>query len=68
MATSKTVNVHVPATLNLDQAQKVLASVLHQVGHPACYSGFNINFVNAVDPAPMVLKVDATSLKVAVGE
>jgi hypothetical protein len=65
MATSQAVTVHVPAKLNLEQAQKVLASVLGHVGCPTCYSGHNISFVTVVDPSPMVLKVDVTSLKVA---
>jgi hypothetical protein len=54
----RNVTVNVPANLNLEQAQHVLASVLTKVGHPACYSGFNISFVNAVDPNPLHLKVD----------
>ena len=66
MATTKAVTVHVPNNLNLEQAQRVLASVLNKAGHPACYSGLNISFVNAVDPAPLNLKVEPGSL--AVGE
>ena len=61
------ITVKVPASMTLAQAQGVLASVLNKVGHPACYSGFNISFVNAVDPAPMVLNVDKGSLQVAEG-
>ncbi|HEX4277081.1 MAG TPA: hypothetical protein VHZ74_17115 [Bryobacteraceae bacterium] len=55
----KTISVRVPDKLTLEQSQKVLASVLGKMGHPACYSGFNINFQNAVDPALAVLRVDA---------
>lgn len=58
------VTVRVPANMNLEQAQHVLASVLGKVGHPTCYSGFNISFVNAVDPSPLVLNVEQGSLKV----
>jgi len=61
---SKTVSVKVPANLSLEQAQHVLASVLNKVGHPTCYSGFNISFVNAGDPSPIVLNVEHGSLKV----
>ncbi len=54
----KTVTVHVTDKLNLEASQKLLASVLGKVGHPACLSGFNINFQNVVDPAPQVFQVD----------
>jgi hypothetical protein len=60
----KTVTVHVPEKLNLEQCQKLLASVLGKVGHPGCYSGFNINFQNAVDPANVILTVDKANLNV----
>ena len=53
----KSVTVKAPANMTLEQAQKALAQVLGKVGHPTCYSGFNISFVNAVDPEPMVLNV-----------
>lgn len=62
---TKTVTVHAPANMTLEQAQHVLASVLGKVGHPGCYSGFNINFVNLGDPAPLVLNVDRASMKIA---
>ncbi len=54
----KSVTVHVPEKMNLEQSQKLLATVLGKVGHPGCISGFNINFQNAVDPANIVLTVD----------
>jgi hypothetical protein len=54
----KTVTVHVPANLSLEQSQKVLANVLGKAGHPTCYSGFKITFENAVDPANVLLHVD----------
>ena len=60
----KTVTVHVTGQLSLENCQKVLASVLGKVGHPACYSGFNINFQNVVDPAENILRVEPGSLKV----
>jgi len=60
----KVVTVRVPEKLNLEQCQKILASVLGKVGHPGCYSGFNINFQNAVDPANVVLTVDKANLNV----
>ncbi len=54
----KTITVHAPEHLSLEACQKVLASVLNRVGHPGCYSGFNISFVNAVDPAQHVFIVE----------
>lgn len=56
--TKKSVTVKSPSNMTLEQAQHALATVLGKVGHPACYSGFNISFVNAVDPAPMVLNIE----------
>jgi hypothetical protein len=49
------VTVRVPTNMNLEQSQKLLAAVLGKVGHPGCYSGFNISFENAVDPANVIL-------------
>jgi hypothetical protein len=57
-----TVRVHEP--LNLEQSQRVLASVLGKAGCPTCYSGFNISFENAVDPAETILNVEKGSQKV----
>jgi hypothetical protein len=57
-AHKKTVIVHAPDNMTLEQAQKSLAAILTKVGHPGCYSGFNINFVNLGDPAPLVLNVE----------
>lgn len=54
----RSVVVHAPNNMTLEQAQSALASVLGKVGHPGCYSGFNINFVNMGDPAPLVLNVE----------
>ena len=56
----RSVTVQAPANMNLEQAQRALAQVLGKVGHPMCISGINIAFVNAVDPAPMVLRVEQT--------
>jgi hypothetical protein len=56
---SKLVAVSVPNNMTLEQAQHVLANVLGKAGHPHCYSGINFAFVNAVDPSPMTLHVDA---------
>jgi hypothetical protein len=60
----KTVTVRVPDNLNLEQSQKLLASVLGKAGHPFCLSGLQINFENAVDPANVVLVVEKGSLNV----
>jgi len=54
----KAVTVRVPANLNLEQSQKVLASVLGKAGHPTCYSGLKISFESAVDPANLLFSVD----------
>ena len=62
MDKSKAVIVRVPHNMTLEQAQHTLASVLNKVGHPGCYSGFNINFVNAGDPSPLVLKAEGGKL------
>ncbi len=58
------VTVRVPPKLTLEQSVKVLNSVLGKVGHPNCFSGFNISFENAVDPANVVLSVAKGSLNV----
>jgi len=50
--------VRVPHNMTLEQAQHTLVNVLNKVGHPGCYSGFNINFVNAGDPSPVFLKAE----------
>ena len=54
----KALTVRVPSNLNLEQSQKVLASVLGKAGHPTCLSGIKISFENVVDPASVVLHVD----------
>ena len=54
----KAVTVRVPAHLNLEQSQKVLAAVLVKAGHPNCYSGFKISFEDIVDPANVLIHVD----------
>ena len=58
------ITVRVHETLNLDQCQKVLASVLGKTGHPNCLSGFNISFENAVNPADTILNVEKGSQRV----
>jgi hypothetical protein len=58
----KSVTVHVPANLTLEQSKQVLASVLQKTGHPHCLSGQNIYFENAVDPENRVLAVDKNTL------
>jgi hypothetical protein len=57
-----TVRVHEP--LNLDQCQKVLATVLGKAGCPNCYSGFHLSFENTVNPAELILNVERGSQKV----
>ena len=54
--------VRVPHNMTLEQAQHTLATVLNKVGHPGCYSGFNINFVNAGDPSPLVLHAEGAKV------
>ena len=60
----KKVTVRVHESLNLEQSQKVLASVLGKAEHPNCYSGFNISFENVVDPADAIMTVEKGSHKV----
>jgi hypothetical protein len=60
----KTVTVRVPEKLTLEQSQKILGTVLGRLGCGACYSGLNISFENAVDPANVVLSVDKAGLNV----
>ena len=60
----KRISVRVHESLNLEQSQKVLASVLGKAGHPNCYSGFNISFENAVNPADTILNVEKGSQKI----
>jgi hypothetical protein len=62
-ATMKNIAVRIPENLNLEQCQRVLASVLTKAGHPTCYSGFNISFENAVDPAETIMLVERGSQK-----
>jgi hypothetical protein len=63
-ADMKKITVHVPEHLNLEQSHKVLVSVLGRVGHPTCFSGFNISFENAVDPADIHMSVEKGTQKV----
>jgi hypothetical protein len=63
-ANMKRLTVRVHESFNLEQSQKVLASVLGKAGHPNCYSGFNISFENAVDPADTILNVEKGSHKI----
>jgi hypothetical protein len=63
-ANMKRITVRVHESLNLDQSQKVLASVLGKAGHPTCYSGFNISFENAIDPADTIMIVERGSQKI----
>jgi hypothetical protein len=60
----KSVTVRVSEPLNLEQCQKVLSAVLAKAGHPNCYSGFNISFENAVDPAESTLLVEKGTQKI----
>ena len=60
----KKVTVRVHEHLTLEQSQIVLAAVLNRAGHPACYSGFNISFENAVDPAEVIMLVERGSQKI----
>jgi hypothetical protein len=63
-ANVKKVTVRVHEFLNLEQSQKVLAAVLTRAGHPQCYSGFNISFENAVDPAEIIMVVERGNQKI----
>ena len=58
MDKKRPVLVRVPQNMTLEQAQHTLANVLNKVGHPGCYSGFNISFVNEGDPSPLTLRAE----------
>jgi hypothetical protein len=60
----KVVTVRVPEKLTLEQCQKVLVAVLGKAGCPHCFSGLNISFENAVDPANILLNVEKGNLNV----
>lgn len=62
---TKSLVVRVPAKMNLQQAQQVLATVLGKAGCPNCYSGHKISFENVIDPAPEILNVEEESLKIS---
>ena len=49
------VTVHVPHKLTLEQSQKLLGQVLGRLGCGGCLSGFDIRFVEKIDPASVVL-------------
>jgi len=53
-------------SLNLEQSQKVLALVLGKAGCPTCYSGLNIAFESAVNPAPTVMTVEKGGQSVSI--
>ena len=55
---SKTITVHAPDKMNLEQCQKALAAILTKAGHTGCFSGFKISFENAVDPANLHVAID----------
>jgi len=61
---AKQVTVRVPEKLNLEQSQKLLASVLGKAGCPTCFSGFKISFETAVDPANIVLVAEKDHINV----
>ena len=56
---TKTLSISTPHPLNLEQCQKVLASVLNKAGHPQCFSGFKLGFQDLVDPPELHFTVDA---------
>jgi hypothetical protein len=55
---TKSILVRTPGKLNLEQCQKVLATVLGKAGCPHCFSGFKIGFQDLVDPPDLILTVD----------
>ena len=60
----KRIAVRVHESINLEQSQKILATVLGKAGCPNCYSGFNISFENVVDPADAIMIVEKGSHKI----
>jgi hypothetical protein len=65
-AEMKNITVRVHEHLNLEQSQKVLALVLGKAGCPTCYSGLNIAFESAVNPAPTVMTVEKGGQSVSI--
>lgn len=61
------VTVRVPERLNLEQSQKILATVLGKSGCPNCYSGLNISFENLVDPAERLMVVEGLEKVIEIG-
>jgi len=45
------VTVRVPRNLTLEQAHRVVSSIVGKVGHPNCFSGVDIRFASVVDYA-----------------
>ena len=60
----KRITVRVPEKTSLEQAQKLLGSVLGKAGHPNCFSEFQITFENAVDPANLVMVTEKDHVNV----
>lgn len=42
--------VRLPSSdINLDQSLEIVKNILNRAGHPMCFSGIDINFVNEVE-------------------
>ena len=47
---ARPIYVSLPAAgLSLQQSQKVIAEIMTAAGHPGCFSGRDLNFVNEID-------------------
>jgi hypothetical protein len=47
---ARPIYVSLPAAgLTLQQSQKVIAEIMTAAGHPGCFSGRDLNFVNEID-------------------
>ena len=61
----QTVTVRLPAKLtSIDQANKVVASVLGKLGCPGCLSGFDIRFTHEIE---MVVDARTHAVSIAGG-
>ena len=47
---ARPIYVSLPAAgLSLEQSQKVISEIMNAAGHPGCFSGRDLNFVNEIE-------------------
>lgn len=59
-----TITVHIPRDVGNDLAkiQKIQAALVSRLGHPGCYSGFNILFQQEVEFAVNAASLELTPI------